>query len=312
MARIRYVRNAEGPRITDAPESLARVEGEQRTNESHLERGRAVGPFVNAVEFGSVTAMAFAAALILALHGDSWARSVPAALTVPIAVAVVLSLTRSVWLAGYLAVLALAWSDRRRRVVLLTTTAALTLVAGLAFVALPAASTLRERAVSAEPVSGRLLMYEVGAELALERPLTGYGSGAPSRQAARRKLLARGGVDAELAPGQFHDIFLTTLVEWGLPGLVATVAILVLFVRGALSLRQQAPENLGARRFADLFLFATVVYLVQCLLVDTPPFLYLNGLYFFLAGVVFAQLDALSAAADERSPELRVPVTAPA
>jgi O-antigen ligase len=231
---------------------------------------------------------------------------------VPIGAAVAISMTRSVWLAAFAAVPLIAWLDPSRRAPVLAAVAGIS-AAGLAAVLfLPAASSVRERALSVEPVSGRLLMYEIGAELALERPLTGYGSDGPSRRAARRKLIARGGAGAELAPGQFHNTFLTTTVEWGLPGLVLFVTILTFFIRAGLTLRRQSAEGDDGHRLADLFLFATVVYVGQCLLVDTPPFLYMNGLYYFLAGCVFAQLDAVADTAAERAGGVGLPAAAPA
>jgi hypothetical protein len=307
-----WVRASAGPSITDSPESLARDEGGDRTNESHLEQGRAVGPFANAVEFGSVAAMTFGAALVFALRGSPATRLVAATLLVPLGAAVVLSMTRSVWIAAYLAVPLIGWIDPVRRSFVLSMVAGIS-IAGLAVVLfLPAAASFRERALSVEPVSGRLLMYEIGAELALERPLTGYGSDGPSRRAARRKLLARGGAGAELAPGQFHNTFLTITVEWGLPGLVAFVTILAFFIRAGVALRRHTGEGDDARRFADMFLFATVVYVGQSLLVDTPPFLFMNGMYFFLAGSVFAQLDARTETAAERASGVGMPAAAPA
>jgi O-antigen ligase len=307
-----YARSSSSPRITDAPESLTRVEGGDRTNESHFEEGRAVGPFDNAVEYGAVVAMTFGAALAFVLRGSMITRGVAATLLVPLAAAVVISMTRSVWIAAYGAVLVLGWIDRPRRALVLSATAAVTVVGLAALLFLPAAASLRERAFSVEPVSGRLLMYEIGVELALERPLTGYGSGGASRRAARRMLMARGGTAAELAPGQFHNMFLTTAIDWGLPGLLALVAIQALFIRAGVALRRQTGEGDDERRVADVFLFATVVYLGQCLLVDTNPFLYLNGAYFFLAGVVFAQLDARAGVAAEPASDVTLPATAPA
>jgi hypothetical protein len=303
-----------GPRfdITAAPETQTREEGGERTNESHLEDGRAVGPFSNAVEYGAVVAIALGAGLVFALHGSRATRGIAATLLVPLVVGVAISMTRSVWIGAYLAVPAIGWIDRGRRTLVLSAFAALS-VAGVATVLfLPAASSLRDRAISSEPVSGRLVMYEIGARLVLEQPLTGYGSGAPSRRAARRALLARGGADAELAPGQFHNTFLMTLVEWGLPGLLAFVMVLAFFIHAALELRRQTGEDDDERRVADMFLFASVIYLVQCLLVDTPPFLYLTGVYFFIAGVVFAQLDARAALAAHPAKDVTLPATAPA
>jgi O-antigen ligase len=104
---------------------------------------------------------------------------------------------------------------------------------------------------------------------------------------------------------------LKTLVEWGVVGLAALVVILTLFVRGALALRRRlAGEQNDAYHFAAVFLFATAVYVVQGLFTDTPPFLYLNGLYFFLAGVVYAQLDACDAASEQGTVAVGLSATA--
>ena len=307
-----WVRASGGPRITDSPESLARDEGGDRTNESHLEQGRAVGPFANAVEYGTVAAMAFGAAFVFALRGSPLTRAAAATLLVPIGVAVVLSMTRSVWMAAFLAVPLIGWIDPARRSFVMSAVAGISVAGLLVALFLPAAASFRERALSVEPVSGRLLMWEIGAELAFEKPLIGYGSDGPSRRAARRKLLTRGGAGAELAPGQFHNTFLTTTVEWGLPGLVVVVTILAFFIRAGIALRRQTGDGDDERRFADMFLFAIVVYVGQCLLVDTIPFLYMNGLVFFLAGSVFAQLDARAETAAERPAGVGMPAAAPA
>jgi hypothetical protein len=65
-----------------------------------------------------------------------------------------------------------------------------------------------------------------------------------------------------------------------------------LFVKAALELRRRLRDQRSfAYHFAGLFLTATVVFVTEGLFVDSPPLLYLNGLYFFLAGVVHAQLD---------------------
>jgi hypothetical protein len=62
--------------------------------------------------------------------------------------------------------------------------------------------------------------------------------------------------------------------------------------------RRLADEQGVGYHFAGLLLAATVVFVTQGLLVDTPPFLYLNGVYFFLAGLALAQLDATAPAAE--------------
>jgi O-antigen ligase len=283
------------PDSTSAPVDLAVHEGGQRVNESHLQEGRAVGPFTSAVEYGSVVAITLLGALFLTLYQTSGLFRVAAAALVPlIAAAVVMCSTRSPWLGAFLAVVLMAALDRRRKI-LLASIAALT-VAGVigALVFLPADSALEERASSFEPLRARLVMYEIGARIAVRRPLVGYGRGAPSRIAARKELYAMGSADAEYAAGQFHNVFLMLLVEWGLVALLAYLAILALIVRAAILLRRRrAREQDLLYHFAGLVLAATVVFVTQGLFVDTPPFLYLNGLYFFLAGLLLAQFDAM-------------------
>jgi O-antigen ligase len=282
------------PDPTASAESLDVYEGGQRVNESHLGEGRAVGPFVSAVEYGSVTAIALLGMLFLALYEARGVLRLFAVAAVPVlGAAVIMSSTRSAWLGGFLAVLLMIGLDRRRTI-LLSLAAGVALVGLVAsMVLLPDSSALQARAVSFEPLRARLIMYEMGMRIAVRHPFLGYGRGAPSRIAARKELYARGSADADFAAGQFHNIFLTTLVEWGLVALIAYTAIIGLIVRAAMQLRRRlAREPTLAYHFASLVLGAAVVYVTQGLLVDTPPFLYLNGVFFFLAGLLFAQLDA--------------------
>jgi O-antigen ligase len=280
---------------TEATVESSVYEGGMRVNESHQGEGRAVGPFSSAVEFGSVTGIALLAALYAALYlKQGIARGLPLATVPVIAAGVIFSSTRSPWLGTYLGIALMAALDRRLRIQMLTALGMVTVVAVIAAVVLtPESSSLRERASSTEPISGRLVMYEVGLRIAARRPLTGYGRGAPSRIAAREELFALGSPDADLAPGQFHNVFLTTLVEWGIVGLLAYLWVLALLVKGALDLRRRLADRVDfVFHFAGFFLCAVVVFASQGMLVDIPQFFYLNGVLFFLAGLVFAQLDA--------------------
>jgi O-antigen ligase len=279
--------------------------GDDRVNESHLAQGRAVGPFVNGTEYGGVAAIAFLCALFIYLYQTRrLSRATPLAAMPFIGAAVVMSSTRSVWLGAYLALLLMVWLDRRRRAALVAVVIGITIVAGAAaYVFLPKDSTLEERASSLEPIRARLIMYNIGLRIAVRKPLTGYGRGAPSRIAARRELYSMGTPDAELAAGQFHNIFMMTLVEWGVFALAAYVAMLVLILRAAIELRRRTAHEAGlVHHFAGLFLAASVVFVVQGLFVDLTAFLYLNGLFFFLAGLTFAHLDATPALALAREP----------
>jgi hypothetical protein len=259
----------------------------------HLAEGRAVGPFGDGIEFGGTAAIAFMSALTLLLYGSGGpARWLLLAMLALLGAAVVESSTRSSWLSLFLAILAFAWLNRQWRMPILASVAA----AAIAIVAvtplLPEDSLLVERASSTEPVYGRLNMYKVAASMAVRRPFLGYGRGEPTFRAARVEVLALGASEAEWAPGQFHNVYVMAQVEWGLVGLLSYLAIQVLFVKAALELRRRLRDQRSfAYHFAGLFLTATVVFVTEGLFVDSPPLLYLNGLYFFLAGVVHAQLD---------------------
>ena len=83
------------------------------------------------------------------------------------------------------------------------------------------------------------------------------------------------------------------LVEIGIVGLAAYIAILLLIVRAAIQLRRRlADERYPAYHFAGLVLATTLVFVTQMMFIDTPPMLYLNGLCFLFAGLMFAQIDA--------------------
>jgi hypothetical protein len=279
---------------TAADERLTIHEGGDRVNESHLEEGRAVGPFSSAVEYGGVTAICLVSVLYLAMYRTRGPRRAVVIGLVPvIAAGIIMSSTRSAWIGGYLAVVVMMALDRRRKILVPVTLAVTVVGLAASMVFLSDDSALQERASSLEPVRARLLMYDAGLRLALKNPILGYGRGAPSRIAARKELYAAGDPNADLAAGQFHNVFLMTLVEWGIGALIAYVAVLVLIVKAAIRLRRRLTDQRDpAYHFAGLVIAASVVYVVQGLLVDIPPFLYLNGVFFVLAGLMFAQLDA--------------------
>ncbi len=295
---IQYLDLGTANPTTSATVDRTQVEGGMRVNESHLSEGRAVGPFESAVEYGSVAGITLLATLYVALYlTDGVARWLTLAALPLIGAAVVFSSTRSTWVGAYVGLLLMAALDRRLRLRMLTVVGTITAAAVVAgIILIPQSSTLRERASSTEPIEGRLLMYEVGLRIAARHPLIGYGRGAPSRIAARQELYALGSPDADLAPGQFHDVFLMTLVEWGIGGMLAYIAMLGLMLKGALDLRRRlAGRQDFVYHFGALFLGTAVVFIAQGLLVDTPPFFYLNGVFFFLGGLVHAQLDATAA-----------------
>jgi O-antigen ligase len=272
---------------------VVRVDG-ARVNEDFLSEGRSLGPFGSPVEFGSVAAICFTAAFVLALrrfHGIS--RTLGWVALAPCAVAVVLSATRAAWLGPIVGVLVVAALDRQRRpTIMLSLGVAVALAIAIVMVVLPRSEIFRERAFSIEPIYARTLMYRIGFTLAAREPLTGCGRGAPALRAAGAEADAMGGSDAEIAAGQFHNTFLMTLVEWGVAGLAAYIAVLVCLLGTALAVRRQCPDDQSfAFHAAGFYVAALAIFVLQNVFVDTPSFLYLNGLMFLFAGILQAARD---------------------
>jgi O-antigen ligase len=281
-----------------APEDYAPVErvAGARVNENQLAEGRSIGPFASPVEYGSVCAVSFAAALIVVMHQfPGLPRSLGLVALVASAAGVLLSATRSAWLAPVVAALVIATLDRQRRAAILVSFAALAAtILAVVLLVLPRSDLFVARAYSATPISARAMMYRIGARLAVRKPIEGYGRGIPALLAARQEARDIGGPDAEIAAGQFHNTFLMTLVEWGIFGLVTYVTILLLMVHLGLAVRRLAGDDDLLFHFGGFYVAAIALFVVQNLLVDTPAFQYLNGMLFMFAGMLQAQRDQLA------------------
>ena len=135
-------------------------------------------------------------------------------------------------------------------------------------------------------------MLRIAGRLAVRQPLIGYGRGAGARAAGRRELSVMGDPHSDVAPGEFHNVYVMHVMEWGVLGLAAYLGIHVLFLRSALALRRRCIlERAPPYHFAGLFVGVSVIYMTQGFLGDITDFLYLTSLFYFLAGLVYAQLD---------------------
>jgi O-antigen ligase len=281
-----------------APEDYAPVErvGGARINENQLAEGRSIGPFLSPVEYGSVCAITFAAALIVVMRPfPGVPRSLGLVALVASAGGVLLSATRSAWLAPVVAALVIAALDRQRRVAILGSFAVLAVtVLALVLLILPRSDLFVSRAYSVSPISARTMMYRIGARLAVRQPIAGYGRGIPALLAARQEARAIGGPDAEIAAGQFHNTFLMMLVEWGVFGLATYLAILLLMISLGLTVRRLVGPDDLLFHFGGFYVAAVMLFVLQNLLVDTPAFQYLNGILFLFAGMLQAQRDRLT------------------
>ena len=163
-------------------------------------------------------------------------------------------------LAGLAVLAALRW--RTRPVVL--TVAGLAVAAVAAVVAFPSLAGLEGRSFAAvdKATAGRALLIRGGLDMAADRPLYGFGSGAfAERYRVRENLLS------ERSPAESHTIPVTVAAEQGVIGLAAYLTLL--FVALSLQLRG-ARESLPRAAVAATFVALIVHTLVYAAFLEDP------------------------------------------
>ena len=194
--------------------------------------GRSRGPFAEAAANGlALYACAVSAAMALALWRGRWPRACATAIVMAAPVGLLLTVTRSVWLAGIAAtVVALLTSPELRRL-LVPAVAVGTAAVLVAFAAIPGlASQARERQADKNPVYERQNTTAAGLRMIADRPLLGVGwARADERLEPYFRLdpnIPLTGLNAG-----FHNLYLEYGVSLGLVGLA------IWLVGGALALR---------------------------------------------------------------------------
>lgn len=263
---------------------------------THFAEGRAVGSFSNAAEYGSVVSLCFLWTLFLALHGSEGLRRLMLlAVLLPMGIAVILSLTRSVWLGFHVSLFLIAVLDRERRGKILLTLAAATVVALVAVWSLSRTETIEERATSLAPIYSRLVMYKAALSMFVAKPVFGHGTGEATWLYTREKYLTSvGSIEAEWGnqPGPPHNVYLATMTQWGLAGLVPYLAIFLLVIHFAFDLRRRlAHQRCLSYHSAGFLVASTGLYMIQGMFVDVPALPYFGSAYFFIAGMIQAQRD---------------------
>jgi O-antigen ligase len=248
----------------------------------HADRAR--GPFLQAVANGvSINLLAL---LVLHAYRRGSVRGAKIVLVLAsVPVAILATMTRSVWasFSGTVVVLILRSENRalRRACVGLALVAALGLAAFLSFseFGCVVADRLQER----EPVDYRLAVYAGGWEMFLQRPLTGWGFHQMPAELPRH---VSGYHEKVLYP---HNTYLELLVEHGVVGLALYLWLMWemwRLGRGAIP----AGEKHGFlnRDFHRLWPILLAVYWVNAAMV-VMSYQFVNGLLFSLAGMLAAQ-----------------------
>jgi len=250
----------------------------------HADRAR--GPFLQAVANGVTLNMLGLIAL------DSFRRrrlkGLPALLLlIALPLAILATQTRGVWLsfAGCIpAVIFCSSSKRVRRACLcLILTGGVGLLTALSFE--DTNTSFFARLEERSPVEFRVVMYQTGLEMFLEKPLTGWGLGDLQPELAKRVH------DFHQSAFFFHNTYLEIAVQHGLLGVTLYLWIIVDLFR--LGRKRQAHPTLLEGTFLDqqfrsFWPVLLAVYLFNgCFVVMNYQFV--NGLLFTIAGILAAQ-----------------------
>jgi O-antigen ligase len=243
----------------------------------HSDRAR--GPFLQAVANG-VTLNVLG---LLAL--DYWRRGRlrgPLALLLALVpLAVLATMTRAVWLsfsASIMAVLFLTHSVRVKKACAgLVIATAIGTVFALSMAGCRVA--LEDRLQERSPVEFRVSIYQVGWEMAMDKPWFGWGQNQMPEEIAKRM--------SDYRPDTYcaHNTYLEVLVEHGLVGLTLYIWMIVGLFR--LALRPKNPistSNIDADS-RQLWIILLGVYLLNASFV-VINYQFVNALFFTMAGIL--------------------------
>ena len=263
----------------------------------HADRAR--GPFLQAVANG------VSLNLLGLLAVDCWRRGglrgLRALLLAAVPLAILATMTRAVWLsfaASIAALLLLTHSSRVRRACAgLAIAASIGLVFALSMAGCRTA--LEDRLQERSPIEFRLSIYQVGWEMAMEKPWFGWGQNQMPAEIAQRM--------SDYRPDTYcaHNSFLEILVEQGFVGF----AFYIWMISGLFKLARQssrAVRNEWDNDSRRTWLVLLGVYLLNASFV-VLNYQFVNALFFTIAGILAAQQTYSCAASNvndcrDRSP----------
>lgn len=263
-----------------------------------LEPGRATGPFVNSVEFGTVVAIGVVVSLILLTIRRSDLHAAVLLLAIPIAaLGVFYCYTRAVWLSLIIACIGLYfWVPRLRR--LIGTGAVLAVIGAVVAVPIMLADPLFvERFTAINPIVSRLLMYPTVFRMAVHHPFFGYGFSSTTFALARSGYFAAFagmGLSTSHTVGYPHNEFMHILVLTGFLGFSAYLTIYWSVWKSFGRLAALTPEgDPFGRAFLGLVRAVFVLVVVNMFFVDVVFLGYLGTYVFFFFGLAAARLRRL-------------------
>jgi putative inorganic carbon (HCO3(-)) transporter len=246
---------------------------------------RARGPFVEATANGvGLYVSAVAAATALARWQGRRRKGIAAVVLVACALGLLLTLTRSVWVATVVAtVLTLAIVPGLRRF-LLPSAVGLSALVLIALVAVPGlSSTVQEREGSNRPVWERENVNAAAINMVSKRPLLGFGLGTFNEKNRDYFRLLDRVPQVAILEIEVHNVFLSLAVDLGLIGAGLFVACLLCAVGSALFSR--GPPEMKPWRAGLLAI--TIFWVVLANFVPTGQ-VFPSLIVWFWAGIVLS------------------------
>jgi len=209
---------------------------------------RARGPFVEATANGiGLYISAVAAAMALATWQGKWSRGFAGAVLLVCVLGLLLTLTRSVWVATVVATGATLVIAPPLRRYLLPSAIGLSVLVLLALAVVPGLSTsVDERRDANRPVWERENVNAAAVNMVSERPLVGFGLGTFNEQNRDHFRLLDRVPQVAAVQIDIHNVFLSLAVELGLIGAGLFVAAFLCAVGSALLSR--GPPEMSAWR----------------------------------------------------------------
>jgi O-antigen ligase len=250
----------------------------------HADRAR--GPFLQAVANG-VTLNLLGLIALNSFRRGRLCGVMALALLTALPLAILATRTRAVWLSfagSVLGLLLVSSSPQLRRACL--SLAGVGVLALLVAVSLGSVnSSLGDRLEDRSPVEYRIVVYEAGWQMFLDKPLTGWG--ASSMQPELQKRISGFHQDAFF----MHNTYLEVLVEHGLLGWVLYVWMVIGLFR--VGRKRHGSGSLSSSTFLDqqfrsLWPILVIVYLINATFV-VMNYQFVNGMLFTLAGMLAAQ-----------------------
>lgn len=261
----------------------------------HADRAR--GPFLQAVANG------VSLNLLGLIAFDSFRRGrlrglLAAGLFLTVPLALLATRTRAVWLSAAISIAFLGLFGFDRRVRRVSLALCVVVATGLCAALYQSnSSSLAERLEDRSPVDFRVVMYQTGWQMFIEKPLLGWNGGQSLQSEISRRVW-----DFHPEYYVFHNTYLELAVERGLIGLGLYAWLMVCLLRLSRT-RQVATESephFLDSQFRKLWPLMLGVYLLNASAV-VMNYQFVNGFLFTIAGILSAQNAAQRASQPEQA-----------